>query len=102
MLSRFYRCRMCGFVVDIQAGVTLDQAHGHEDSVLPPDPTRQGITDVPVIWQCPECNTTVDDFEEYPEAEIELKNTPPQFPSAPQRRGDTLPPRPNQHTYGND
>lgn len=73
MTTRFYRCRNCYFLLDVQRGVTEDEAMGQEDSVLRRDPTRESIDDVELLWRCPMCKSDRDSFEEYEEGGAEMR-----------------------------
>lgn len=68
MPSRYYACRNCGYVLDIVRGVSDEQCRGNDGSILPTDPKRSSIDDVPDIWQCPECMSSREEFEEAPDA----------------------------------
>ena len=75
MATRYYRCRNCFFILDVQGGVSEDQAMGQEDSLLPPDPTRESIDDVLLLWRCPMCQADRDSFDEYGEAAVETEGS---------------------------
>ncbi len=68
MAGHLYTCRNCGFVVDVAKGVSEERAHGNLDCQVAPDPRRQRIDEFPIIWQCPECGSSRDDYEESPDA----------------------------------